>query len=332
MARLGVRPHTSSVSESSPRIAVVGASGLVGRLTLQLLLERGFRDIRLFASFRSVGEKLGTFVIEEATPRAVGAGDFDLCFFSVESGVSKELVPAAAGAGAVCIDKSSAFRMDDGVPLVVPEVNGERALEHTGIVANPNCCTIPLTMALAPIHDAAGLRSVRVATYQSASGGGTMAMETLESETVQQHQLKMDWDFDGVEFDEEVKVREETRKILELPYLPVSATCVRVPVLIGHAESVWIATEEALTPREAEQILREAPGVRVAQVPAPASAVGSDEVHVGRVRPDPGASNGNGISLFLVCDNLRKGAALNAVQIAELVIGASLPAYFGHRA
>jgi aspartate-semialdehyde dehydrogenase len=330
MARSGIRSTSASVRDLSPRIGIVGASGLVGRLTVQLLLSRGYRNIRAFASWRSVGERLATLEIEEATPRALGAGELDLCFFSVGATISSELVPVAAGAGALCIDKSSAFRLQDRVPLVVPEVNGERALEHSGIVANPNCCAIPLTMALAPIHDAAGLRSVRVATYQSASGAGTVAIDDLRAETVEQHQLKMDWEFDGVEFDEEAKLRDETRKILELPHLPVAATCVRVPVLIGHAESVWIETEEPLSPRDAERILKEAPGLSVERVPTPARAIGSDEVHVSRVRSDPASSHG--LSLFLVCDNLRKGAALNAVQIAELLIGAALPAYFGHRA
>jgi aspartate-semialdehyde dehydrogenase len=329
VARSGIR-QASSRPDLSPRIGVVGASGVVGSLTVQLLLSRGYRDIRVFASWRSVGERLAMYEIEEATPRALGGGDLDLCFFSVGTSISSELVPVAAGAGALCIDKSAAFRLQDDVPLVVPEVNGERALEHTGIVANPNCCAIPLSMVLAPLHDVAGLRSVRVATYQSASGAGTVAMESLRSETVERHQLKMDWDFDGAEFEEEVKLREETRKILELPHLPVAATCVRVPVMIGHAEAVWIETEEPLPPKSAERILSEAPGLAVEQVPTPARAIGSDEVHVSRVRSDPAAANG--IALFLVCDNLRKGAALNAVQIAELLIGASLPAYFGHRA
>jgi len=318
------------MADQDPRIGVVGASGLVGRLTLQLLLSRGYRDIRAFASWRSVGERIGVLEMEEATPVALGEGDLDLCFFSVGTGVSEELVPIAAAAGALCIDKSSAFRLQEGVPLVVPEVNGERALEHSGIVANPNCCAIPLSMALAPIHDAVGLRNVRVATYQSASGAGTVAVEDFRAETPEQHHLKMDWEFDGTEFDEEVKLREETRKILELPHLPVTATCVRVPVMIGHSEAIWIETEERLAPRAAERLLSEAPGVTVEHVPTPARAVGSDDVLVSRVRTD--SAGVNGLALFLVCDNLRKGAALNAVQIAELLIGATLPAYFGHRA
>jgi aspartate-semialdehyde dehydrogenase len=311
------------------RIGVVGATGAVGRVTLEYLVERGYTSIRTFASWRSAGGRLGTFEVEEATPHALGAGDLDVCFFSIGTQWSRELVPIASAAGAVCIDKSAAFRLAEGIPLVVPEVNGERALEHTGVIANPNCCTIPLTMVLAPLHDAAGLRSVRVATYQSVSGAGSEAIEGLRAEDPDDHLLRMDWDFDGNEFDEEVKLREETRKILELPDLPVSATCVRVPVVVGHAEAVWIETTEPLAPSQAEHILSEAPGLRLEQVPAHGHAVGVDDVLVGRVRSDPATENG--LVLFLVCDNLRKGAALNAIQIAELLMGASLPSYFGQR-
>ena len=312
------------------RIGVVGATGAVGRVTLEYLLGRGYKNIRTFASWRSAGGWLGAFEVEEATPRALGGGDLDVCFFSIGTQWSKELVPIAAAAGAVCVDKSSAFRLEPGVPLVVPEVNGERAFEHTGIIANPNCCTIPLTMALAPLHDEAGVTSVRVATYQSVSGAGADAIADLRAEEPDDHYLRMDWEFDGAEFDEEVKLREETRKILELPNLPVSATCVRVPVVVGHAESVWVETEQPLRPVDAERILSQAPGVRFAKLPSHSHAIGIDEVIVGRVRTDPTVENG--LVLFLVCDNLRKGAALNAIQIAELLVGASLPSYFGQRA
>ena len=308
--------------DSSPRIGVVGATGAVGGITLQLLRLRGYTDIRAFASWRSAGARIGEVEIEEATPAALAAGDLDVCFFSVGADASREFVPAAADAGALCVDKSSAFRLQDGIPLVVPEVNGGRALENTGIVANPNCCAIPLTMALAPLRDAVGLKRVRVATYQSVSGAGTEAVERLRAEPVDEHELRMDWPFDGVEFDEEVKLREETRKILELPELPLSATCVRVPVLVGHAEAVWVETEESLSATAAGGILSDSPGLRFEDVPRSASAVGIDDVLVGRVRKDPAAENG--LALFLVCDNLRKGAALNAVQIVELVLGAPL--------
>jgi aspartate-semialdehyde dehydrogenase len=298
------------------RIGVVGATGAVGRVTLQCLLDRGHTNIRVFASWRSAGGSLGPLEVEEATANALGAGDLDVCFFSIGTQWSRELVPIAQAAGAVCIDKSSAFRLADGIPLVVPEVNGKRALDHTGIIANPNCCTIPLTMVLAPLHDAVGLRTVRVATYQSVSGAGSDAIEDLRAEEPDDHLLRMDWEFDGVEFDEETKLREETRKILELPELPVSATCVRVPVVVGHGESVWIETREPLAPDDAERILGEAPGLRLEKVPSHGQAIGSDDVIVGRVRADTAAENG--LALYLVSDNLRKGAALNAIQIAEL--------------
>jgi aspartate-semialdehyde dehydrogenase len=308
---------------SELRIGVVGATGAVGRVTLEYLGDRGYTSIRAFASRRSAGTRLGDLEVEEATGDVLGAGDLDVCFFSVGTAASRELVPAAAAAGALCVDKSAAFRLADGVPLVVPEVNAERALEHAGVIANPNCCTIPLTMVLAPLHEAAGLRSVRVATYQSVSGGGTAAVERLRAEGPDDHHLRMDWEHDGVEYDEEVKLREETRKILELPELPVSATCVRVPVVVGHAEAVWIETEEPLTPSAAEHVLARASGLRLEHVPRPGDAVGRDDVLVGRLRPDPASENG--LVLFLACDNLRKGAALNAIQIAELVVEADAP-------
>lgn len=316
--------------EPELRIGVVGATGAVGRVTLQLLLERGYTNIRTFASWRSAGGKLGDYEVEEATPSALGAGDLDLCLFSVGTSASRELVPIAAAAGAVCIDKSSAFRLEDGVPLVVPEVNGERALENTGIVANPNCCTIPLTIALAPLHDAVGLRSVRVATYQSVSGAGAEAIQDLRGESADDHLLRMDWEFDGVEFDEESKIRAETRKILELPELPMSVTCVRVPVVVGHAEAIWVETEESISPEQAERVLANAPGVKVDTIPSHGHAIGVDDVVVGRIRTDQSAENG--LALFLIADNLRKGAALNAIQIAETLIGASLPSPRASRA
>jgi len=295
---------------------VVGATGAVGRVTLSLLRERGYEDVRAFASARSAGAQVDGLVVEEATPEALAAGDLDLALFSVDTATSRELVPHAVRAGAVCIDKSSAFRLQDGIPLVVPEVNGERALEHEGIVANPNCSTIPLTCVLKPLHDAATLRSVRVATYQSVSGAGAQAMERLRRTATADADLAMDWDFDGEEFDEEAKLRAETRKILELPELPISATCVRVPVMVGHAEAVWLELEEPLSAAEARRILGGAPSVELVDFPTPKQAQGVDRVLVGRIRED----SVNGLALFLVCDNLRKGAALNAIQIAELLL------------
>jgi aspartate-semialdehyde dehydrogenase len=306
---------------AEPRIAVVGATGAVGRVTLALLAERGFGQVRAFASARSAGSRLpyadGELAVEEATPEALAAGDLDLCFFSVGMGPSSELVPAAVRGGAVCVDKSEAFRLVDGVPLVVPEVNGERTAAHDGIVANPNCSTIQLVCALAPLREAAGLRRVRVATYQSVSGAGAERMEELRAQSTEEGDVVMDWEFDGEDSDEESKLRAETRKILELPELPLSATCARVPVLVGHSQAVWVETEEALAPGRARELLESAPGVRVTGRPTAREAAGGDEVLVGRIRAD---TAGEGIALWIVCDNLRKGAALNAIQIAELLL------------
>src|SRR5881396_2719915 len=242
-------------------IGVVGATGAVGPVTLDLLRDRGYENVRAFASARSAGKQLGGLTIEEATPEALSAGDLDVCLFSIGTAASRELVPHAVRGGAVAVDKSSAYRLQDGIPLVVPEVNGERAAEHDGVVANPNCCTIPLTMALKPLHDAAGLARVRVSTYQSMSGAGAHRMEELRSTAPAEAHLDMDWDFDGEDFDEEVKLRAESRKILELPDLPISVTCVRVPVLVGHTEAVWVETEEPLSPEDARTRLADTAGV-----------------------------------------------------------------------
>ena len=239
-----------------PRLGVIGATGAVGSVVLQLLAERGFDDVRAFASERSAGNEACR------RPHRRG-GDARSALrrrprplpLSVGTRASKELVPHAVRGGAVCIDKSAAFRLEDGIPLVVPEVNGTRALEHDGIVANPNCCAIPLALVLKPLHEAAGLRAVRVATYQSASGAGAQRLQRLLDEPQAEHDLAMDWDYDGEEFEEESKLREETRKILELPGLPLSATCVRVPVPVGHAEAVWVETEQPLSPEQARELL-----------------------------------------------------------------------------
>lgn len=305
-----------------PSVGVVGATGAVGAVTLELLAERGYDDVRAFASARSVGTRVAfggqALVVEEATPEALSAGDLDLYLFSIGTAGSRELVPHAVAGGAVVVDKSAAYRLTDGVPLVVPEVNGNRAFENTGIVANPNCCTIPLTCVLKPLHEAAGLRRLRVSTYQSVSGAGAAAMERLRGEQPHEHDLRMDWDFDGVEFDEESKLRDETRKIMELPALPISATCVRVPVMVGHAEAVWIETETPLSADDARELLTPAPSIRLVDFPSPRQAAGIDDVLVGRIREDP--TDANGLVLFLAGDNLRKGAALNAIQIAELLL------------
>jgi aspartate-semialdehyde dehydrogenase len=306
---------------AEPRIGVIGATGAVGQVALALLAERGFGQVRAFASDRSAGSTVaytdGELRVEEATPEALEAGELDLCFFSVGTGPSSELVPAAVRGGAVCVDKSSAFRLADGIPLVVPEVNGERVAAHDRIVANPNCSTIQLVCALAPLHEAAGLRRVRVATYNSASGGGAESIERLRAQAPTEGDIVMDWEFEGDESDEESKLRAETRKILELPELPFSATCARVPVLVGHSQAVWVETEESLSPAGARDVLAAASGVRVSERPTAREAAGGDEVLVGRIRRD---TAGDGLALWIVCDNLRKGAALNAIQIAELLL------------
>jgi len=297
---------------------VVGGTGAVGMVTLSLLREQGYDDVSVFASARSAGKQVDGWTVAEATPEALEQADVDVFLFSVGTSASRELVPHAVRGGAIAVDKSSAYRLEPGIPLVVPEVNGERALEHDGIVANPNCCTIPLTCVLKPLHDEAGLVRVRVATYQSVSGAGAQAMERLRNEPQSEHDLRMDWDFDGEEFDEEAKLRAETRKIMELPELPIQATCVRVPVMVGHAEAIWLETEEPLSPERARELLAAAPSVRVDDFPSPGKAAGIDDVLVGRIRRDPTVEQG--LALFLASDNLRKGAALNAIQIAELLL------------
>jgi aspartate-semialdehyde dehydrogenase len=304
--------------DKDARIGVVGATGAVGPVTLRILRDRGHERVRAFASVRSAGRTVEGITVEVATPDVLAAGELDVCLFSVGTAASRELVPHAVRGGAIAVDKSSAYRLQDGVPLVVPEVNGERAAEHAGIVANPNCSTIPLTMVLKPLQDAAGLARARVSTYQAKSGAGARKMEELRATAPAEAHLDMDWQFDGEDFDEEAKIRAETRKILELPELPISVTCMRVPVLVGHTEAVWVETEEPLSPEEARRLLSDAPGLRVEDVPRPQDAVGIDDVLVGRIRKDE--TSENGLVLLLSCDNLRKGAALNAIQIAELLL------------
>ena len=315
----------ASMSEQDVKIGVVGATGAVGSVTLDLLADRAFEHVRAFASSRSAGRTvefgLDTLTVEEATPEALAQGDLDLCFFSVGTATSQELVPIAADAGVVCIDKSDAYRLADGVPLVAAGVNDD-ALDHDPIVANPNCSVIQLACVLKPLHDAAGLARVRLATYQSMSGAGDAGIERLKKTPPAEADLTMDWTLDGDEFSEESKLRAETQKVLSLPDLPIHATCVRVPVLVGHAQAVWIETEEALTAEEAREVLAAAPHVRLDNLPTPGTAAGRDEVLVGRIRED--AADGRGLSLWVVNDNLRKGAALNAVQIAELLLARRL--------
>jgi aspartate-semialdehyde dehydrogenase len=299
------------------RVGVVGATGAVGTVTLELLAERGFDQVRPFASSRSAGKRVGDRIVEEATPEALASGDLDLCFFSVGTDASLELVPHAVRGGAVCIDKSDAYRLTDGIPLVVAGVNDE-ALDHDEIVANPNCSAIELACVLKPLHDAAGLARVRLATYQSMSGAGDAGIEKLRATAPLEADLAMDWELEGEEFSEEYKLRAETRKILDLPDLPLQATCVRVPVLVGHGQAIWVETETAMSPDQVREVLAAAPHVQLAHLPTPGEAAGRDDVLVGRIRRDPTAESG--LALWAVCDNLRKGAALNAVQIAELLL------------
>jgi aspartate-semialdehyde dehydrogenase len=303
------------------RVGVVGATGAVGSVTLGLLAERGFENVRAFASSRSAGKQVpfgdGELAVEEATQDVLGAGDLDLCFFSVGTDASCQLVPSTAAGGTVCIDKSDAFRLTDGVPLVVAGVN-DAALDHDEIVANPNCSAIQLSCVLKPLHEAAGLASVRLATYQSMSGIGDAGIEKLRGTEPAEGDLAMDWDLEGEEFSEELKLRAETRKILDLPDLPLQAQCVRVPVLVGHAQAIWVETAEPLSADEAREALGSAPHVALQELATPRDAAGRDEVLVGRVRAD--TANGNGLALWSVNDNLRKGAALNAVQIAETLL------------
>jgi aspartate-semialdehyde dehydrogenase len=319
------------------RIGVIGATGAVGTVALELLAERGFDNVRAFASSRSAGRTVRygerELEVEEATAEALGAGDLDLCFFSVGTGASRELVPQATRGGAVSIDKSDAYRLAQGVPLVVAGVNDD-ALDHielppphpltpgTGIVANPNCSAIQLACVLKPIEDAVGIARVRVATYQSASGAGDAGIDRLRGTAVDETDLAMDWDLDGDEFSEEAKIRAETRKIMSLPDLPLQANCVRVPVMVGHAQAMWVETKEPLTPEQTRDLLSAAPHVRISELATPGDAAGADEVLVGRIRRDPTVENG--LLLWAVCDNLRKGAALNAVQIAELLLARRL--------
>jgi aspartate-semialdehyde dehydrogenase len=323
---------------NGPRIGVAGATGAVGTVTLQLLAERGFTDVRAFASSRSAGKHVpyggSELLVEEATPESLAAGDLDLCFFSVGTEASRELVPHAVAGGAVCIDKSDAYRLTDGVPLVVAGVNDDSLEEidfppphpptpGTGpIVANPNCSAIQLACVLKPLQDSAGLARVRLATYQSMSGAGDAGIEKLRSLAPMEGNLAMDWDFDGEELSEEWKLREETRKILGLAGLPLQATCVRVPVLVGHAQAVWVETEEPLSPDEARELLATAPHVRIADFATPKDAAGQDDVLVGRIRRDP--TDARTLALWIVNDNLRKGAALNAVQIADVLLARRL--------
>jgi aspartate-semialdehyde dehydrogenase len=336
-------------SVSSPRVAVVGATGAVGPVVLEVLAERGFpaSEVVAFASARSAGSRI-PFAGGELEVRELHADSFDgfdLALFSAGGSTSKHYAPEAVARGCVVVDKSSAFRMDPSVPLVVPEVNPEALDGHRGIVSNPNCSTIQLVAALKPLHDAAGLTHVTVATYQAVSGTGAGAVKELHDQSrallagesaeaaVYPHQIAFNVlpqcdAFEGDSTTEETKLVNETHKILGDSELAISSTCVRVPVWRGHSEAVWIETREPLGAERARALLRDAPGVRVVDDPAaaayplPSAAAGTYDVLVGRIRDD--ASRRNGLSLFVVADNLRKGAATNGVQIAELLVGRGL--------
>jgi aspartate-semialdehyde dehydrogenase len=335
------------------RIGVVGATGQVGSVMLRLLAERDVAvdELRLFASARSAGTTLsfrGRDILVEDASTADPAG-LDIALFSAGGGTSRELAPKYAAAGATVIDNSSAWRMDPDVPLVVSEVNpGALAEARKGIVANPNCTTMAAMPVLKPLHDAAGLVRLVASTYQAVSGSGLAGVEELDGQVRKTADRATDLVHDGssvdfpapskyvapiafnvlpmagsvvddgsYETDEEQKLRNESRKILSIPDLRVSGTCVRVPVFTGHSLSLNVEFARPITVEEATDLLRGAPGVELADVPNPLLAAGRDPSYVGRLRQD----GPTGLALFVSNDNLRKGAALNAVQIAELVVG-----------
>ena len=326
------------------RVAVVGATGQVGTLMLRLLRERGFpaREIVPFASERSAGKEIeGVGTVQALTEETIQG--FDLALFSAGGSTSGEWAPRFVEAGAVVVDNSSKWRMNDEVPLVVAEVNPDALASHKGIVANPNCSTMQMVVALKPIHDAAGIERLVISTYQAVSGTGKKAVDELLDQShallheteppapeAYAHQIAFNALPHAGSFapgddhtDEERKLINETRKILGDEEIRVSATCVRVPVVNGHSEAVNVQTREELSPEEARELLRAAPGITVADDPSSAlyplatEATGHDEVFVGRIRRDPGHERA--LDMWIVADNLRKGAATNAVQLAEIL-------------
>jgi aspartate-semialdehyde dehydrogenase len=338
---------------SSPcAVGIVGATGLVGELLLSLLVEREFpaSELRLFASTRSAGRRIRwrevEIIVEDAGP-ANYAG-LDIVFFSAGAALSLELAPRVAAAGALVIDNSSAWRMDPEVPLVVAEVNAHALTSiPKGIVANPNCTTMAAMPLLKPLHDVAGLRRFVASTYQAVSGAGVAGVRELDAQirAAAADSLALARDGSVITFpapnkwavpiafnvvplnykvleggytDEEIKLRDESRKILELPQLGVSGTCVRVPVYTGHSVSINAEFERELTVATAKEVLSRTPGVVLTDVPNPLEATGRDPVFVGRIRRDETVPYG--LALFVTCDNLRKGAALNAVQLAECLV------------
>lgn len=340
------------------RVGIVGATGVTGEVTLRLLRERKFPvdELRLFASRRSTGRRIA-WGAGEVEVEALEDGLFDgldVVISATASSLSKTWTPRIAGAGAVVIDQSSAFRLDPDVPLVVPEINGEDAGKHNGIIAGPNCTTAVAVMAVAPLHRAAGIRSVISSSYQSVSGGGrdgiTEFIEHSRKAVDQVEALRGHEQLDLPEPEmfprelafnvfphcesfepaadistEEAKMQPEMRKMLHAPQLLVHATAVRVPVLVGHSVSLTVSLAGEMSPDEARSVIREFPGLRVVDnpsggvYPTPQDAAGVDEILVGRVRSN--ALVTNGLSLFACGDNLRKGNALNAIQTAELVLG-----------
>jgi len=330
----------------SPVVAVAGATGAVGIEILDILAQRNFpaAEVRALASARSAGRVLSfgetTLTVGEMTPESFEG--VDIALFSAGASVSKEFRQAVTGAGAVMIDNSSAFRMEADVPLVVPEVNPEDIALHSGVIANPNCSTIQMVVALAPLTRLAGIKRVVVSTYQAASGAGQAAMDELYAQTGQfldgeeltvsefSHRIafncipQIDVFLEDGSTKEEWKMVVETQKIMHAPHLQVSATCVRVPVLRCHSESISVEFESGISLADVRSALAEAPGVCLLDDPAsleypmPAMLMGSDDVYIGRLRVD--ASAPNSIAMWVVADQLRKGAALNAVQIAEALL------------
>lgn len=328
------------------KVAVLGATGAVGREMLAVLEEQRFpaSEVIALASARSVGEEVefGNRKLKVRLAEPSAFDGVDIVLASAGSSVSKALLPEAVRRGCLCIDNSSAFRMDPEVPLVVPEVNPEALAGHKGLVANPNCSTIQLVVAIAPLHAAAGLRRVVVSTYQSVSGAGKKGIDELSSQTIAMlnqrpfdvavHHARVAFNavphigtfLDSGFTDEEWKLVRETQKIMGLPDLRVAPTCVRVPVFAGHSESVALEFERPLSAAQARTILEAAPGVTVVDVPEekrypmPMDCAEKDDVFVGRIRAD--GSVENGLLLWVVADNLRKGAATNAVQIAQLAV------------
>jgi aspartate-semialdehyde dehydrogenase len=328
------------------RVAIVGATGMVGQEFIKVLEQRSFPmdSIELLASDRSAGKKMFVnhheLVVKETTPESFQK--IDIALFSTGSETSRYFSPIAAQSGAVVIDNSSAFRMDPKVPLVVPEINVEDIKRHKGIIANPNCSTIQLVVALNPLHKVNAIKRLVAATYQAVSGTGSAAVEELTEQSKQvldgqttvphvyPHQIafnilpEIDVFLDNDYTKEEWKMVEETRKIMHAPDIAISAVCVRVPVFIGHSEALHIEFSQPMAPDEAKRILAQAPGIKILDdpgislYPQPWSAAGTDEVFVGRIHRD--ASHPNGLVMWVVADNLRKGAALNAVQIAEEMV------------